>query len=176
MNRILKNRWTWILLPLPILLLAAPLLGINPDAVLVVLGVLIFIAVAVLASKYVPRVFPLIASGNIENEAVHITGWSIVFLSLMATQVLRWVSIQLGRPDWLAAQYWNSSIVLCMFYGFAMVVWSTRRTTPKPPSGRIGLRGFAVGFLSALGLMLSGILPQLGKMVSGVFVGLMRAL
>lgn len=175
MKRILRNRWTWILLPLPILLIAAPLLGINPDVLLLILGVLIFIAVAMLASRYVPRVFPLIYSGNVENESVHIVGWSLVFLSLMATQVLRWVAIQLGRPEWIAHQFWSADIVLSMFYGFALVVYSTRRVTPRLPTGRIGIRGFLVGLVSGIGLMLSGALPVVWKAVSTAFLLLIRA-
>lgn len=161
---------------MPILLIAAPLLGINPDVLLLILGVLIFVALSMLASRYVPRAPVLIYSGNIENEAIHIVGYSIVFLSLMATQVLRWVAIQLGRPDWLTAQYWSADIVLSMFYGFALVVWSTRRVTPRPPSGRIGVRGFLVGLISGIGLMLSGILPHLGKIVSAAFMALTKAM
>lgn len=175
MRRLIKNPWTWILLPLPIALIAAPLLGINPDVVLLALGVLIFIAVAMLASRYVPRVFPLVYEGNVENESVHIIGWSIVFLSLMATQVLRWVAIQLGRPDWIAQQFWSADIVMAMLYGFVLVVYSTRRAAPKPITGRIGLRGFIVGFLSALGLMLSGVLPYISKAILMAFQGMFHA-
>lgn len=176
MKRLLRNPWTLILAPLPIIFVVFQMFSVPPDNILLTLRLLIFIAVSILASKYVFRAPYLIHDGNTTAEGVNIVGWSIVLLSLMVTQVLGWVSISLDRPPWLTAQYWSADIVLSMFWGFVIVVYSTRRTTPKPLSGRIGLGGFVVGFLSAVGLMLSGILPSLTKAVVMLFGGLMHAL
>ena len=86
-----------------------------------------------------------------------------------------WVFIGLDRPAWMIESYWNPALVYTLFFGLVLVAWSTRRTTPKPPTGRIGLGGFFVGFLSAIGLMLSGILPAVTKFVLGLAQGMLRA-
>lgn len=174
-NRLLKNPWTWILL-IPLLLFAFMVfLRVDPDLVVLTFGFLLFLIVSVAASKYALRAPVLIYNGDMRNEAINIVGWAFVMLGIEATQTYRWIFITLGRPEWLVHQYWSSSFVYTMFCGFAMVAWSTRRTVPRPPNGKIGFGGFIVGFATALGLMLSGILPAAAKALFAVFQSLLRA-
>lgn len=175
MKRIVKNPWTWILLPLPLLWIVLQLASVAPDSILLSLRLLIFITLAVLASRYVLRAPVLICEGNTTLEGVWIIGAAMMIASLMATQILGWVTILLGRPEWLSQQYWSSDIVLSLFYGLVLMAWGARRAVPRPTGGRIGFGGFVVGFLSALGLMLSGILPIIGKTVALLFGGLIHA-
>lgn len=163
------------MLPLPVLWAALQFAAIPPDNIVVVLRIVIFVTLAVLAGKYAIRAPVLVGGGNTSPEAFWIIGMAMTIASLMATQVLGWVTISLGRPDWLPQQYWTSDIVLSLFYGLVLLAWGARRTAPRPASGRIGLGGFVVGFLSALGLMLSGILPIIGKTVALLFGGLIHA-
>jgi hypothetical protein len=174
--RFFKNPWTYILLGPASLFGLLAMVGVEPDTVVLTFGFLLFLVVAVSASKYAFRAPALIFEGNVNNDSVNIVGFALVLVSLMATQTYRWIFISLGRPEWLTQTYWVSGFVYTMFVGFALVAWSTRRTTPKPVSGRIGLSGFFVGFLSAIGLMLSGILPAVTKFVLGLFGGLTRVL
>lgn len=176
MRRILKNPWTWILIPLPVLYVLVQLFGLPPDTVQLVVRLAVFFALSILASKYVLRSFGIVYDGNTSNEGMYLVGWGIAFVSLMATQVLGWVTISLDRPEWLTLTYWGPDIVISFFYGLSLVVWSTRRATPRPQSSRIGLSGFLVGFLSALGLMVSGVLPSLAKLLATVFGSLTHAL
>jgi hypothetical protein len=175
-KRLLRNPWLWIFLPLPLLFGLFQIFSVSTDTILLTLRLLIFVTLSIHASKYVLRAPVLIIDGNVASESVWLVGWAVVLLSLMATQVLGWVSISLERPDWLTAQYWGSDIVLSLLYGLLLMVWGSRRTTPRPATGRLGFGGFVVGFLSALGLMLSGVLPSLTKAVLALFGGLMHAL
>lgn len=175
MKRLIKNPWTWIL-SLPVLLFVLlVILRIDTDLVVLTFGFLLFLIVSVAASRYALRAPALIADGNSSNEAFNIVGWAFVMFAIEATQVYRWIFITMGRPDWLIGQYWSSGFVYTMFCGFCMVSWSTRRVMPQPPNGRVGFGGFIVGFATALGLMLSGILPNVIKAILVAFQGLLHA-
>lgn len=172
---LIKNPWTWVLgLPL-VLFVTLVLLHVDPDTTVLTFGFLLFLIVSVAASKYAIRTPVLVYTGDTRNEAVNIVGWAFVMLSIEATQTYRWIFITLGRPDWLTNQYWSSLFVYTMFWGFCMVAWSTRKTVPRPPNGRIGLGGFIVGFATAIGLMLSGILPAILKLIVTACQGLLHA-
>lgn len=166
MKRFFRNPWTWILLPPPLLFVVLMLAHVPADWVVLTFGLLVFLAAAVVAGKYVIRAPSLIHAGNIENQAINIVGWALVLLSLMATQTYRWVSINLNRPDWLTLQYWSASMVYAMFFGFILVAWSTRRASTAPPHGRLGLGGWFVGLISGIGLMASGALPMAVKLAA----------
>lgn len=166
MRRFLRNPWTWILLPPPLLFAILMLAHVPADWVVLTFGLFVFLAAAVVAGKYVIRAPALIYAGNVENQSINIVGWSLVLLSLMATQTYRWVVINLDRPDWLTQQYWSSGTVYVMFFGFVLVAWSTRRASTAPPHGRVGLGGWFVGLISGIGLMASGALPMAAKLVA----------
>lgn len=163
MRRFFRNPWTWILLPPIVLFILMAGLAVAADLIALTFGLLVFLAAALVAGKYVIRAPALIYSGSVANQSINIVGWSLVLLSLMASQVLRWVAINLSRPDWLTQQYWSPAIVYTLFIGFVLVAWSTRKASTAPPGGRIGLGGWFVGFLSGVGLMLSGIFPVIIK-------------
>lgn len=175
MKRTWRNPWTWILLPPILLFVILAALGVPADWIVLTFGLLVFLAAALVAGKYVIRAPVLIYAGDIENQSVNIVGWSLVLLSLMASQVLRWVSINLDRPEWLTQQYWSSALVYALFLGFVLVAWSTRKASTAPPSGRLGLGGWFVGLLTGIGLMASGALPMAAKLV-GLAVGKMLLL
>lgn len=164
MKRFFRNPWTWILLPPPILFAVLMLFAVPADWVVLTFGLLVFLAIAVVAGKYVIRAPALIYEGNIENQAVNIVGFALVLLSLMGMQTYRWVVINLNRPDWISQQYWSAGMVYVMFVGFILVAWSTRRAATAPPNGRVGLGGWFVGLISGIGLMASGVLPMAAKM------------
>lgn len=175
MRRILKNPWTWIF-ALPALVFVILVSVHAPvDTMLLTFGFLLFLAIALPASKYVLRAPVLVYQGDVSSEALNITGWACVMLSLESTQVYRWVYITMDRPAWLTETYWSSSFIYAMFYGFLLVAWSTRRAVPKPPNGRVGLGGFFIGFATAIGLMLSGILPSVTRTVVVLFGSLTHA-
>ncbi len=174
-KRLISNPWVWVLSLPPILFIILMAVHVSSDAVSLVFGFLLFLIISVAASKYALRAPVLIWQGTTSNEAVNIAGWAFVMLALEATQTYRWIFISLGRPEWLIGQYWNAAIIYTMFCGFCMVAWSTRRTLPRPPNGRVSLGGFVVGFATALGLMLSGILPALVKMLLATVQGLAHA-
>lgn len=175
MIRFLKNPWTG-LLAAPVVLFAA-LWGfrVPPDGILQVFSFLLFLAVGIAASKYVLRSPALIRDGNVGNDSLNIVGWAVVLLTLMQTQAYRWIFISLGRPLYMQESYWNALIVFTMFFSFVLVAYSTRRTVPRVPGGRISLGGFFVGFVSALGLMLSGAIPAVTKLVVALFQGAVHA-
>lgn len=176
-KRILKNRWLWLLLPMPISIGLLMLFHVPADLALVVLGFLIFVVASIVSSRYVLRAPILVWEGNVEKSAVNVLGWSLVLVSILATQTYRWLFIQADRPDAWTQTYWSSSFLVVMFAGFCFVAYSTVRDVPREPRGkRLGLGGFLVGFLSALGLTLSGILPGLYRMASMALAGLLRAL
>lgn len=176
MSRLIRNPWTYLLLGPAALFALLILVGVTPDALVLTFGFLVFLVVSVAATKYAFRAPSLIWEGNTQNDSVNIIGWAAVLVSLMSTQVYRWVFISMGRPDWLIETYWSPLFVYTMFLGFTLVAWSTRRATPKPPSGRFGWGSFFVGVISALGLMLSGILPGVTKFVLGLFGASVHAL
>ncbi len=173
----LRNRWLWILGPAILLLVLLMLLGVAPDILLLTFGTAVFVVVAFPAAKYFWRSLQLIGSGYTEREDFNIVGWALVLLGLMETQVYRWVWIQLDRPDWLADQYWSTSFVYTMLVGFILVAWSARRAPPDvlPGSPSFGFITLFVGFISGVGLMLSGILPAAVKFIVGLIGGAVQA-
>lgn len=167
MKRLIRNAWVWILGVPTILFGVLVAARVPPDWITVTFGLFVFLAAAVVSGKYVLRAPALVWDGDTSKESQNIVGWSLVLLSVLETTIYRWVFIGYGRPEWLTLTYWNPAFIITMFVGFVMVAYSTRRVgPPMPPSGkRFSLSSVFVGLLSGIGLMASGALPFVGKVL-----------
>lgn len=172
MRDLFGNRWLWILAPAVLLFaLLTTVFRVSPGDMLSWLSFITFVVVA-LAGKYLLRAPAHIVAGNVQEHAVNNVGWALVLTAVQGTQVYRWVFIQLGRPDQIAlTTYWNTALVYLACFGFLLVAWSTRRTTPLvAPGPPVGWAGIFIGVMIGIGSMISGVLPKLWSMLT-IFVG-----
>lgn len=175
----LRNRWLWILVPPWALFLVLMGFDVKSTSLLWAFSIITFMIVAYPFAKYFWRGTQLVWMGYTERQDFNIVGWAHVLLGLMGTQAYRrvWLSAggDQGHATWLTQQYWNAACLYVMMIGFLLVAWSSRRVPPDVlPSGPgFGFLSLFVGFISGVGLMLSGVLPALAKallwLVSGLF-------
>lgn len=156
-----QNRWLWILSPPAVLFGALMWFGVPPDTLLWLFSIALFIIVAYPAAKYFWRTTEIVWNNYAERQDFNVAGWAFVLLGLMTTQIYRWVWLSFDRPDWLTGHYWSAAYLYLMLFGFGLVAWSARKAPPDavPSEGGFGFIHLFVGFISGVGLMLSGALP-----------------
>lgn len=178
MRRILTNPYLAILLaPLATFLLLVNF-GVAPDPISLVARVYVFAMFAYVGARYVGRAPSLMWHGNMAPEARNISGWSLVILGSMMTQVYAWLYIVYDRPEWLSSQYWSPAFVVLIATGLTLVASSVPRFPPfgTGAHGLSVISSFVVGFSSAMFLVLLQHLGHIWSVIKAVFSSAVHAI
>lgn len=178
MRRILTNPYAAILLAPLASFLTLVHFGVAPDPINLVARVYVFALFAYVGARYVGRAPSLMWSGDMRPEARNISGWALVILGSMMTQVYGFLYITYDRPEWLSGQYWSPSFVVLIATGLTLVASSVPRFPPFGVGGQ-GLSviaSFVVGFSSAMFLVLLQQIGHVWLILKAIFAGAVHAL
>lgn len=178
MRRILTNPYSAILLAPLVSFLLVVNVGVSPDPISLVSRVYVFALFAYVGARYVGRAPSLMWNGDMRAEARNISGWALVILGSMMTQVYAWLYIVYDRPEWLSSQYWSPSFVVLIATGLTLVASSVPRFPPFGVGGQ-GLSviaSFVVGFSSAMFLVLLQQIGHVWMILKAIFAGAVHAL
>ena len=137
-----------------------------------------FIMLAYVGARYVGRAPVLMWEQNTSPEARNIVGFAIFLVGLALWTAYGWIFIRMGRPEWLASQYWNSSFVVLAGVGLSLVASSVPRFPPFG-DGKNGLGEVAsllVAMLSFLTVLFVSHIPAALSAIKAVFAPLFHAL
>lgn len=176
MSQLTNPYWAILLAPLAAFLVLVHV-GITPDPINLVARVYVFALFGYVGARYVGRAPILMWKGDVRPEALNVSGWSLVILGSMMTQLYAWLYIVYDRPIWLSSQYWSPAFVVLIATGLSLVAFSVPRLPPfgKGAGGLSVAASFIIGLGTGIGMLFVSHVPQIITAIKAMLGGFARA-